>query len=275
MLSKLLQTGVMLAAVAAPLIALPAWSGSDSASSSPLQIAQASRRRVTFTPRKNQPRPKFTIGGGRRSQEACPGDQQSASAEATKSLTQRLTFLSPIQNPQGIPSTSDAPPPLTLAARPTLMVYVPPTSAKQVELTLYSFQNQREKGIYQTTLSLPETPGIVRLSLPSHAPSLEVGEDYKWVVTLVCQGDRPSPSDPFVEQLVRRVELDGALSEQLVKAKGLDRVAAFGEAGIWYEMVSELATLQQSQGSNAESAATWSSLLGAAGLGDLAQVPVK
>src|SRR5919202_1471315 len=161
-------------------------------SKSPTQTSPAPKQKqVTFEPRKDQPAPSTTVGGGRRNDGKCSQDRKASGQSTTEaqSLDQLLTPLlrSPINDPQ-----------LTVSARPTFLVYVPQTSAQGLELLL----ERDGTGIYQTTVNLTGTPGIVTIQLPANAPELEMGKDYKWLVSTVCGSEETKA--PFVEGLVRR-----------------------------------------------------------------------
>lgn len=222
---------------------------------------------ATFEPRKDQPAPTLTVGGGRRNDAKCPQDRQaSEQLTQTNPLNQHLTPLlpSPFTNLQ-----------LTVSEHPTFLVYVPQTTAKAVEFTLVTKdKDNSEKGIYQTTLALTSTPGIVSISLPATAPVLEIGKDYKWVVVMACQGGNPTPEDPLAEGLVRRIQPDSSLS-QLDKAKPLNRVALYAKSGNWYDAVANLAALRKDQPNDPEVASAWKDLLQGAGLGAIANAPLK
>ncbi len=222
---------------------------------------------VTFEPRKDQPAPTTTIGGGRRNDGICPQDRKASEQLAqTKPLDQLLTPVlpSPFTDLQ-----------LTVSGHPTFLVYVPQTSAKAVELTLVAGDKDKgEKAIYQTSVNLTGTPGIVSLSLPATAPDLEMGKDYKWIVALACQSGEPTPEDPFVEALIRRIQPDSSLT-QLAQAKPLDRVALYAKSGTWYDALANLAELRKAQPNDAEVVSAWKELMQAAGLDAIANAPLK
>lgn len=226
----------------------------------PTQTSPASSvKQVTFEPRRDQPAPKTTVGGGRRNDGKCPQDRKdSEQSIASKSLDQFLTPLlrSPITDPQ-----------LTVSSRPTFLVYVPQTSAKAIELTL----EQDGKGIYQTRVNLSGNPGIVSIKLPANAPELEMGQDYKWLISMVCGSG--SPEDSFVEGSVRRIQADSTLS-QIDRAKPLDKVALYAKNGVWFDTVATLAALRNAQPNNPQVASAWENLLKDAGLGAIANAPL-
>jgi hypothetical protein len=201
-----------------------------------------------------------TVGGGRRNDGKCSQDRP-ASAQSTteaKSLNQLVTPLlrSPLSDPQ-----------LTVSARPTFLVYVPQTSAKAMELLL-----ERDGEQYQTRVNLSGTPGIVSINLPANAPALEIGKDYKWLVSMVCGSG--APEDAFVEGSVRRIQPDSTLS-QIDKAKPLDKVALYAKSGVWFDAVATLAALRKAQPNDSQVASAWKELLQGAGLGAIANTPIR
>ena len=257
-----------LAALSAPLllelVMIPGFlTTAQAQTKTPTQTPSASRlKQVTFEPRKDQPAPTVTVGGGRRNRGTCSTQETKASEQSTtevKSLDQLLTPLlrSPVTDPQ-----------LTVSAHPTFLVYVPQTSAKGLELTL----EQDGKGIYQTTMNLTGTPGIVSISLPATAPELEIGKDYKWLVSVVCESG--SPEDSYVVGSVRRIQPDSSLS-QIDRAQPLDKFALYAKSGVWFDAVANLATLRKAQPNDPQVASAWENLLKGAGLGAIANAPLK
>lgn len=248
-----------------------AWMGLD-------QVAQAqtprpetrvvARRAVTFEPPKGQSRPNHTIGGGKRYDGKCPQDRLRSQPETASQTSQpSLLPLLPTNDPtlRGLG--------LTTSAHPTVLVYIPATSAQAVEFVLVGRNaNRREEGIYQTTVKLTQTPAIVPFAVPGTMPGLEVGKDYEWRVALICQtGD---PADAYAEGIIRRVPMDTALVQRLQQAQPVDQVTLYAESGIWYEAVSHLATLRQTQPTNPDLATAWVDLLQSAGLGAVSKTPV-
>ena len=230
----------------------------------PTQINPAQRlKTVRFEPREDQPAPTYTVGGGRRG--TCKNPQASELATEPLPLDSSLTPLlrSPLTDRQ-----------LTVSARPTFLVYVPQTSAKAVEFSLLlKDKDGSEKGIYQTSVNLTGTPGIVSISLPATAPELEIGQDYEWRVAMACQTGEVNVNDPFAEALIRRIQPDFSLS-QIDRAKPLDRVALYAKEGVWFDAVANLAALLKSQPNDPQVASAWKELLQGAGLGEIANAPL-
>lgn len=217
------------------------------------------RSRVKFQPPKGQRQPKKTVGAGRRNNGMCQQSGVASNGIQYKTIDKTLVPLLP-------PSKLG----LTASSHPSMMVYVPSTSARFLEFTVY---NEQEQGIYQTQVNLRNTPGIVNFSLPKSQPGLKIGKDYRFVVSIICQ--QSGPQNPFVEGLVRRVTPTSALRNQLNKPKSLEQVIVFSESGYWFEAVSNLAELKLSQPSNYEIDKAWKDLLSSVGLSGIAQAPLN
>lgn len=196
--------------------------------------------------------PDETTGGGTRDEGRCPQD--------AKTSDQPLTALSPVTKPG-----------LTIAERPTFLAYVPQTTAQTAEFSLF---DQNNKGIYQTTFALTNTPGIVSFSLPPNAPPLEIGKDYTWSFAMICD-PKNRLQDQFVRGRIRRTQLDSALMNQIEKAAPKERVSLYRMADVWYEALFTLFELQRSQPDDPSMSAGWKELLNSGGLNSIAAQPLK
>lgn len=229
-------------------------------------------RQVIFKPNPSQPAPEITTGGGRRNDGQC-SREQSVAEDTTAS--QSLTVLVPsVLNAQPLKESERSPVgvnfQLTVSEKPTFVVYVPPTSAQVLELRLEDEEGQPiGEAAY---LNLTETPGIYSISLDETAPPLAVGKDYKWLVSMTCQGG--SPNDPFVEGFIRRISPDSILTRSFEAVTDLEQVAVFAEAGIWQDAVVNLAALRQTQPNNPEVVSAWVNLLQYAQLEDITHAPL-
>jgi hypothetical protein len=196
--------------------------------------------------------PEETTGGGTRDGGRCPQDPITSD--------QPLTVLSPVTEPG-----------LTVAERPTFLVYVPQTTAQTAE---FSLLDQNNKGIYQTTFALINTPGIVSFNLPPNAPPLEIGKDYTWSFAMICN-PKNRLQDQFVRGRIRRTELDSALMSQIEKAAPKERVSLYRTADVWYEALFTLFELQRSQPDDPSMSAAWKELLNSGGLNSIAAQPLE
>ncbi|GBO53087.1 membrane proteins related to metalloendopeptidases [Pseudanabaena sp. lw0831] len=222
-------------------------------------IFSASANVQIFEPPTSNPAPKTTIGGGRRSNDGqClkNRDVQTREDKTKKSLEQQLTPILP-PNKFG----------LTVSSNPTFFAYIPKTSAIAVEFTL---ENQQGKGIARKTVTLTSTPSIVNVQFEK--TPLEVGKDYKWLISVICEtGD---PEDTFSEGIIRRIKPESTLLSKLEKANAIERVSLYAKFGIWHEAISSLASLLLAQPNSPELKTSWLTLLKSTSLEFIANMPL-
>ncbi len=155
---------------------------------------------------------------------------------------------------------------LTQAERPTILVNLPP--AHNAQQAFFSLQDEQNNHHYQTIVSLPAEAGIFKLKLPTTAPALEVGKNYKWSLVILCNGFL-EPDSPDVTGWVRRI--NPTLEPT---ATSLETISQLAAAGIWYDTVSSLADLRQAAPTNPIVSTHWKELLVSVGLDQLAHQPL-
>ncbi|HHP7246143.1 MAG TPA: DUF928 domain-containing protein [Elainellaceae cyanobacterium] len=158
----------------------------------------------------------------------------------------------------------------TLDSYPTFYWYVPDIAAEAAEFVLL---DQQDNEIYVAEFQLANRAGIISISLPEMAglPPLELGENYHWYFSLIC--DRLDRSgDLFTEGWVRRIE-DPALVQEITGLPERDRATRYAEAGIWHEALDTLAQLRRSQPNMPNAVDGWETLLNSVGLGNYADEP--
>jgi Domain of Unknown Function (DUF928) len=184
--------------------------------------------------------PDSSSAGGRRDGTVCPQDTAAATT------TPVLTALSPTSEPG-----------LTLAERPTFLVYVPQTSAQTAE---FSLRTSGDLGVYRTIVTLNHTAGIVAIRLPADAPPLAIGDLYIWSFNLICNpSDRLD--DLFVTGSVQRIEENAALGRSLEQATPADLVRLYQQSGLWYDALSILFARYQTQPNDPNLIQSWTDLL--------------
>lgn len=223
--------------------------------------ANAQTNAATFEPPVNNPTPPTTIGGGRRGNDGqCLTDRDlhpKDPKEKKHSADHEITLLLP-PNKFG----------LTIAPNPQLFAYIPKTNAIAVEFTL---ENPQGKGIARKRLALTTTPSIVTVQFEQNP--LEIGKDYKWLVSVVCEtGD---PEDLFAEGIIRRIKPESDILTKLAKATAIDKVYLYAKLGIWHEAIAELAALRRAQPNSVDLNTNWLNLLKSASLEPLANIPLK
>ena len=151
----------------------------------------------------------------------------------------------------------------TISDRPTFWVYVPYTPA---ETTSGEFSLQLGKNdIYRTSFTLPATPGIVSVTLPSSVKTLEIGQKYRWYFNINCpliEGATETPTPAFVTGRVEKVAFSSQVENELKAAKtSLERIAILARNGIWYDTLNELAQLRLQEPLNKDAIDAWNALL--------------
>lgn len=161
---------------------------------------------------------------------------------------------------------------LTVAERPTLFFYIPPTPATMVELVLLDEESGDK--VYETTLPITGSPGIisVRLSASPTLRSLEIGKDYHWYFSIVCDPDDRA-GDIYVDGWIRRVEPNPILVGYLQKASPHELVALYRNDDLWYDTVTTLAEQHRSNPHNSAVATEWVTMLKSVGLEDILREP--
>jgi Domain of Unknown Function (DUF928) len=157
----------------------------------------------------------------------------------------------------------------TIEARPTMLVYVPPTQKPQH--VFFSVQDENRRNLYQTMLELPGEGGIIRITLPEGAPELELGKTYAWFLAPVPSEGFLRPDNYGVVGWVKRVESPVGLT---VAANSIERATAYAASGIWYDTLNLVAAAQQAQPDNPKLASEWQDLLKQVGLEAVADQPL-
>lgn len=161
---------------------------------------------------------------------------------------------------------------LTVSEHPTFFWYVPESGASNLEFTLLD-ENDQEV-LYKTTVNVSKTPGIVSISLPkSTAKPLEVGKQYHWYLTSICDAsDRTG--DVFIDGWVERIEPTADLKAALESATPDTLPAVYARAGIWHEAIASLAALREQNPSDTTILARWEELLDSAKLNQFSEYPL-
>ena len=160
---------------------------------------------------------------------------------------------------------------LTVASHPTILAYLPETSAQKA---FFSWQDENNQDHYQAILPIERKAGVISFNLPENAPPLEVGKNYQWALGIMCDG-RLQPDSPMVQGQIKRVELTSALQSRLDNNISLNNAALYGETGLWYETVATLAQLKTAQPNDRNLASNWSELLNSVGLAEIAEAPLN
>ncbi len=155
---------------------------------------------------------------------------------------------------------------LTTAEHPIFWFYVPyiPKNINSVKFVLLDEQNNSlTKEPIPITLS--NTPGVIRVSVPTTEKPLEIGQYYHWYFLMDCNPQSRS-EDIAVEGLVQRIVPKDELTRRLQTATPRQRVALYAQAGIWQDAVTILGELRARQRQDTALATDWKDLLESVGL---------
>ncbi len=158
----------------------------------------------------------------------------------------------------------------TLSPHPTLLFYIPETVAQQVEFALSDPQQQV---IYQQTLTLTPTPGIISVQIPTDIPPLQVGETYRWGLELVCDLEDPAKNATVIGTILR-VALPVSLASQQDALELRQELTLQQVQGIWFDVVATLARLRHEAPQDPALLAAWTAVLAHENLETVAPEPL-
>jgi Domain of Unknown Function (DUF928) len=159
---------------------------------------------------------------------------------------------------------------MTSQAQPSFWFYLPyePATIQTLEFVV---QDDQDETLYRNEIPDPSRSGMMQVKLPAGVP-LAVGKAYHWFfkVTAVCGANQPETLT-YVEGWVQRQALTAAVSDRLQQATPQQQEAIYAENGLWYDALNALAERRFANPTDAALARDWKELLGAIGLGDLAE----
>lgn len=128
----------------------------------------------------------------------------------------------------------------TLSAHPTFLWQVSGPSNAPMQFALMAPGHRQP--LYQQTLKA-DRAGVIAVTLPESA-ALDLGQQYRWTVSLICDADRPS-QNVYARAWVTRVAPSTNLALQLLGIKpGPEaeqlRALAYATAGVWYDAAASL-----------------------------------
>ncbi|NJL77970.1 MAG: DUF928 domain-containing protein [Richelia sp. SL_2_1] len=133
----------------------------------------------------------------------------------------------------------------------------------------FSLRNRQKQTIYETQLQLTDAPGVIHVSLPTKAPSLEVNQWYQYYLFL----DINCTSNQFLSKevtqaWVKRETINPSFQTQLETMSPSQRGLFYAQNGIWYDAIASFAQMKLTSGINSY----WSEILESIGLGKIAHL---
>lgn len=159
----------------------------------------------------------------------------------------------------------------TTKATPTLYFAMPEFEYPlQVEFIL---KNVEGEIIADQLFEAESNGGVTGLDLTNQIEPLEVGQDYEWYLSVLCNANNRA-YDMVVHGWMRRVpgvEEDNVVSDiQLT-----EQVQSYQAQGLWHNAIALLLQFQQDHNSDIHSTNLWAALLEAEGLQELINVDIQ
>lgn len=158
---------------------------------------------------------------------------------------------------------------LTTAEYPRFFWFQPRTRAQYAEFSLYQGDEKTPDRtlVYKTTFKTADQAGIASVALPKSAgiPPLQLGQDYHWSVTLLCNAENPQLNIK-VDGWVQRVQ-----TLVPVARDPQARAALLAEKGIWFDALEAQA---EQRCLKPEDSPGWDSLLRSVKLDKIANQPL-
>ncbi len=156
-----------------------------------------------------------------------------------------------------------------------LSLYVYFAEGTIVDQAVLSLKSPDESEYYQADLTLPteafaKAGGVMEVAFPDVTPKLTMDETYTWSLILKCNGQM-RPDSPILGGSIQRVpatvnvRADASLSE---------KAQAYGDAGLWYDVLGTLAMMRTEDPDSVQAATHWSTVLETVGLDAIANAPL-
>ncbi|MBN3951636.1 MAG: DUF928 domain-containing protein [Nostoc sp. NMS7] len=282
------------------LIASNAWTSANAVtftpptnSGSPSQATGGASRGSMFTPTAGKGAPRQATGGASRGNLFTPAAGKGAPQQGSGGASYGDLFTpaagkgTPQQGSGGAsrvgtyylnPSTVSATEPAALIAllpqnfygttvseRPTILVYLPASNAQEA---VFSLKDEAGNLQHQMKIPVAGKTGVIAIKLPANAPALTVGKNYQWFLALKL-GGQLSPSTPYVDGWVQRIQPSAELATAMQGQDALKRATTLGKNGVWYDCVATLAAVYTAQPNNATLRKQWEELLSSVSLKEI------
>lgn len=144
---------------------------------------------------------------------------------------------------------------VTASDRPSVYFVVPTLNKSYpVEFVL---RNSDGNTVYKKPLEAGKTK-VVGIHLPEK--TLELGQDYQWYFSIVCDSEDPS-QNIVVSGWLRQVSPRIALKDKSSLESKLDLAKSYHNAGLWSDEIATLVELRQSYPDNDKVRLQWQQLL--------------
>lgn len=115
------------------------------------------------------------------------------------------------------------------------------------------------------TFSLPAGGGVATVPLPDSLVELAPNKQYTWSIILICGDEEIGPSTPVIRGDIKRVEPILTPTEHATTPLA-EKEKLYGQAGLWYDLITTMTLMQETNPDNPQLAQRWESLLRSVGL---------
>ncbi|RAM51701.1 MAG: hypothetical protein C6Y22_10325 [Hapalosiphonaceae cyanobacterium JJU2] len=162
---------------------------------------------------------------------------------------------------------------LTTEEHPQLWFYLPYTKSSGYPAEFVLLDDETKDSVYKTAIALPAKAGIIKVPIPENVPSLQVNKQYRWFFNVYCYPQKQS-TPIYVEGVILRKIPNQTLLKQLQKSQPIQQVNIYANNGFWYDALTTLGQLRQTNPQNNTLQTQWRDLLAAIGLDELAIQPL-
>jgi hypothetical protein len=149
---------------------------------------------------------------------------------------------------------------VTYVARPTFWLYfaeaVDSQAPLRISLSLQDTATAGETYAYQGEFQLDQAPGLFHLELPFSAYPLAIGSEYQWKIKVFLDRLEAEASG-----IVARSFPSSEIRRQLAQASPIEKVRLYGENGVWFDFIDQVASLLADNPNDLELLRGWNQVL--------------
>jgi len=161
---------------------------------------------------------------------------------------------------------------LTTQSQPSLFWFQSKPAKAKFELTVV--EPKKPKPLVSLTAPQADKPGIHRVKLAKYKIELQPDVAYEWSVAIVPDAENRS-KDVIAKGVIKRITPPGDLANGVAQMSDLERAAAYGQAGIWYDAFESVSNAIEAHPDDASLRAQRASLLQQVGLSEAAALDKK
>ena len=180
-------------------------------------------RRLTGRPGENERTNSAGRGGANR--DRCPY------------TTEELVAIVPVSAKSGIPYLEK-----TVAGYPIWWFYVPYASNGRMQAE-FVLLDSAEQIVYENTSLVVETPGLVEVNLARATAPLSIGENYRWVFSIICNPANRS-GDATVNGWIQRTVPQEETDRQPHLGSRPESYVAAAKSAHWFDLLAEVNRLR-------------------------------